>query len=48
MPVIELDELSSQIAHHSSNPYPITDDWYDDPVEIVFTSGTTAEPKGVL
>ena len=48
LPVIELDELSSQIAHHSSNPYPITDDWYDDPVEIVFTSGTTAEPKGVL
>jgi len=46
--VIELDELSSQIAHHSSRPYSITDNRYDDTVEIVFTSGTTAEPKGVL
>src|SRR5713101_3521319 len=48
LPVIELDELSSQIAHHSSNPYPIIDNGYDDTVEIVFTSGTTAEPKGVV
>ena len=48
LPVIELDELSSQIAHHSSEPYPITDNGYDDTIEIVFTSGTTAEPKGVL
>jgi long-chain acyl-CoA synthetase len=48
LPVIELNELSSEVAHHSANPYPITDDRYDDAVEIVFTSGTTAEPKGVL
>jgi long-chain acyl-CoA synthetase len=48
LPVIELDELSSQIAHRSSRPYSITDNRYDDAVEIVFTSGTTAEPKGVL
>lgn len=48
LPVIELNELSSEIAHHSSNSYPITNDRYDDAVEIVFTSGTTAEPKGVL
>ena len=48
LPVIELNELSSKVAHHSANPYPITDDRYDDAVEIVFTSGTTAEPKGVL
>ena len=47
LPVIELDELDSLIAHHSSNPYCITDIGYDDTVEIVFTSGTTAEPKGV-
>jgi long-chain acyl-CoA synthetase len=47
LPVIELDELDSQLAHHSSNPYSITDIGYDDTVEIVFTSGTTAEPKGV-
>src|SRR5206468_8989818 len=48
LPVIELDELSSQIAHHSSNPYPLTHNGFDDTVEIVFTSGATAEPKGVL
>src|SRR5437016_4211335 len=47
LPVIELDELNSQIAHHSSKPYSTTDIGYDDTVEIVFTSGTTAEPKGV-
>src|SRR5437870_584994 len=47
LPVIDLNELSSQIAHHSSKPYTTTDIGYDDTVEIVFTSGTTAEPKGV-
>src|SRR5229473_2270619 len=45
LPVIELDELNAQIAHHSSKSYS-TDRGYDDTVEIVFTSGTTAEPKG--
>ena len=45
LPVIELDELNSQIAHHSSKPYSTTDIGYDDTVEIVFTSGTTAEPS---
>jgi long-chain acyl-CoA synthetase len=48
LPVIEIDELSSQIAHHSLRPYSMTDNRYDDTVEIVFTSGTTDEPKGVL
>src|SRR5438128_3231448 len=47
LPVIEFDELNSQIAHHSSKPYSPTDIGCDDTVEIVFTSGTTAEPKGV-
>src|SRR5229473_619315 len=47
LPVIDLNELRSQIAHHSSKPYTTTDIGYDDTVEIVFTSGTTAEPKGV-
>ncbi|MGH9967095.1 MAG: AMP-binding protein, partial [Pyrinomonadaceae bacterium] len=47
LPVIELDELTSQVAHHSSKPYLTTENASDDTVEIVFTSGTTAEPKGV-
>src|SRR2546426_1203830 len=37
MPFIELDDLNSRIAHHSSGPYPLTDNGYDDTVEIVFT-----------
>src|SRR6185436_12854425 len=35
------------IAHHSSAPYSISDIDQNDIVEIVFTSGTTAEAKGV-
>src|SRR6266513_3141302 len=30
LPVIELHELSSQIAHHSSNHYPLTHNGFDD------------------
>ncbi|MBA3515893.1 MAG: AMP-binding protein [Pyrinomonadaceae bacterium] len=44
---MEIDELSSQIAHHSSEPYVTSDITGDDTMEIVFTSGTTTEPKGV-
>src|SRR5712692_7193328 len=33
LPVIDLNELSSQIAHHSSKPYTTTDIGYDDTVE---------------
>ncbi len=45
--VMEIEELSLQIAHHSLEPYVTTEVTGDDTVEIVFTSGTTAEPKGV-
>ncbi|MFN2512198.1 MAG: AMP-binding protein [Pyrinomonadaceae bacterium] len=45
--VMEIDELTSQIGHHSSKPYFSTEITGDDTVEIVFTSGTTADPKGV-
>src|SRR5256885_12249264 len=40
LPVIEIDELSSQIAHHSLRPYSVADNRDEDTVEIVFTSGT--------
>lgn len=45
--VIELDDLGSQVAHYSSRPDVTTENASDDIVEIVFTSGTTADPKGV-
>ncbi|HEV2904357.1 MAG TPA: class I adenylate-forming enzyme family protein, partial [Pyrinomonadaceae bacterium] len=44
---LNLDELSSLVAQHSSEPYAAEAILPDDTVEIVFTSGTTAEPKGV-
>ena len=47
LPVIELANLTSRIANHSSRLHFPTEINGDDTVEIVFTSGTTAEPKGV-
>ncbi len=48
LPVIKLQELSSLVAHRSPAPYPVGEIDQNDTLEIVFTSGTTAEPKGVL
>src|SRR5215472_1508982 len=45
---ITLETLGEQVARHSGEPVippPLTS---DDIVEIVFTSGTTAEPRGVV
>jgi long-chain acyl-CoA synthetase len=47
-PVFTLDQLASLVAHHSTAPYAAVNIDPDDSIEIVFTSGTTAEPKGVL
>ena len=47
LPSLNLDELRSLVAQHSSEPYAAEAILPDDTVEIVFTSGTTAEPKGV-
>lgn len=47
LPSLNLDELSSLVGQHSSEPYAAEAILPDDTVEIVFTSGTTAEPKGV-
>src|SRR5438132_1308611 len=47
LPTLTLDEISSLVTGHSSAPYPVTDIGKDDTIEIVFTSGTTAEPKGI-
>src|SRR5436190_1993541 len=48
LPLLMLDEISSLVARHSQAPYRLAKIAQDDIVEIVFTSGTTAEPKGVL
>lgn len=47
LPVVRLEDLASQVGHHSSQTYQEEDIRPTDTVEIVFTSGTTAEPKGV-
>ncbi|HYN26091.1 MAG TPA: AMP-binding protein [Pyrinomonadaceae bacterium] len=48
VPLLTLDELSERIAPHSSQPYPLEDVDESTLVEIIFTSGTTSTPKGVL
>ncbi|HYL17003.1 MAG TPA: AMP-binding protein [Terriglobales bacterium] len=47
-PVIVLEELPQVLARQSCVPYPRADVQPGDTLEIVFTSGTTAEPKGVV
>ncbi len=46
-PVI-LEDLPSFLAHHSGAPYPSPEINDGTTLQIVFTSGTTAEPKGVV
>jgi long-chain acyl-CoA synthetase len=47
IPKLVLDELPSILSRHSTEFYSATDIDTDDVAEIVFTSGTTTEPKGV-
>jgi long-chain acyl-CoA synthetase len=47
-PVSVLDELRQQGAGHVSDRYAAVAVETTDPLEIIFTSGTTAEPKGVV
>jgi long-chain acyl-CoA synthetase len=46
LPSMILEDLP--IQHHSRNRYPAVELSPSDTLEIVFTSGTTAEPKGVM
>lgn len=43
-----LDDWADLLAKHSAAAYPSADIVPSDPLEIVFTSGTTADPKGVV
>jgi long-chain acyl-CoA synthetase len=47
IPSLLLDDLSEVLSGHSSAPRPSVAG-PEDPLQIVFTSGTTAEPKGVV
>jgi long-chain acyl-CoA synthetase len=47
-PSMELENLVELIQQHSADPYMPTDFSRDDTAQIVFTSGTTAEPRGVV
>jgi long-chain acyl-CoA synthetase len=47
-PHVELEGLSDALAHLSSEPYTPVTLSRDDTAQIVFTSGTTAEPRGVV
>ncbi len=45
---IELDTLTEALAGLSADAFPPAAAGRDDIVQIVFTSGTTAEPRGVV
>jgi long-chain acyl-CoA synthetase len=47
LPALAVEEIDSTISHHSGEPHSATAIHSDDLLEIIFTSGTTAEPKGV-
>jgi long-chain acyl-CoA synthetase len=46
--VIVLDSLRESVSHHSPEPYPSPPLDRSSLAQIIFTSGTTAEPKGVV
>ncbi|MCA1634233.1 MAG: AMP-binding protein [Acidobacteria bacterium] len=45
---LSLEELDDELARHSSEPYAYEGIGGDDIIEIIYTSGTTAEPRGVV
>lgn len=47
LPRLALENLRDAIAHHSDAPVTASEISEDDLIEIIYTSGTTAEPKGV-
>lgn len=43
-----LDDFRDTLSRHPADRYQPTEVGVNDPLEIIFTSGTTAEPKGVV
>jgi long-chain acyl-CoA synthetase len=48
LPYVRLSQLRETVARHPANSYDAISVGEDDIVEIIYTSGTTAEPKGVV
>ena len=48
LPSLFFEEFQEPLAGHSSAPFAPENITHEDALEIVFTSGTTAEPKGVV
>lgn len=48
IPAILLDSLTDITKHHDSSPYASPPLKREDTLQIIFTSGTTAEPRGVV
>src|SRR5215467_9499461 len=48
IPSLSLDALSAAVAGHEMSPYPSPALSRTDTLEIIFTSGTTAQPRGAV
>lgn len=48
IPIVFLDQLPSEVARHGDVRYPLEEIDENTIVEIIYTSGTTTEPKGVV
>ena len=48
IPSLSFESLTEAIGKHDASPYPSPPMSRQDTLEIIFTSGTTAEPRGVV
>jgi long-chain acyl-CoA synthetase len=48
LPALNLSELEERVAHREASIYQMEEAGEDDLLEIIYTSGTTTAPKGVL
>ena len=48
LPGLSFEELSPLVARHTADAFPVEALSADEIAEIIFTSGTTADPKGVV